>query len=268
MRIAYLVKNQETKQCLNFGHLSMFIVLTLASLTANAFQVNHRVAEGRNPASAFDEEVLTAPIEQKVLIQSLFAEDDAGVMRGVRDTLKSWDDTDQFAEKWHLQSTGLYNTPSISDRKLFISKNILRYADKRLAGEMKNAEEGSTLHSVGQVEKSLRPNATVAVSKYISFKFKVRVLQGKAVMEVRNPWLECNATVAANGKAKIVTKKDIAKTGTSAGVEYSVNDAQWISFVDQEITKNIKARMSSTTQPTSNDADKRIELNASFPFNL
>ena len=268
MRTQAFTKTLRINRCPNFRQLSLFTVLSLLSFSVYALDTTHKVAPTRAPASAFDEEVLTVPLEQKAFVQTLFTEDDAGVMKGMRDNLQGWNDVEEYAKKWDLESTGLYKTPTDKEKQKYLSKNLLRYADKRLSGEIRNAEEGSTMHSVGQVEKSLRPNATVAVSKYISFKFKVRVLQGKAIMEVRNPWIDCNATVGANGKAKVITKKDFKQLGTSTGVEYDVKEAQWIAFVDQEISKNIKARLSSTTQPDGNDADKRIELNASFPFNL
>lgn len=256
----------ETLGCINFRHLSLFTILTLLSLTASA--ITMREGASRSPASAFEEEVLTVPLEQKVMIQSLFAEDDAGVMKGTRDQLNSWEETEEYSKKWDLESTNLYKTPTTTDKTKFITKSLIRYADKRLAGEVKNASAGSAFHAVGKVEKSLRPNASVPLSKYISLKFKARVLQGKAIVDVRNPWIDCNATVGANGKAKILTKKDFNQLGTSTGVEYNVNDAQWIAFVDQEINKNVKARLSSTTQSDGNDADKRVEMSASFPFNL
>jgi hypothetical protein len=252
--------------CPNFRHLSLFTVLSL--LSVSAFSLEHKVASSRSPASAFDEEVLTVPLEQKVMVQSLFAEDDAGVMKGMRDSLNSWQEVEDFSQKWDLGSTHLYNTPTAQVKTKFIMKNLLRYADKRIAGEVRDAEEGSAFHAVGKVEKSLRPNIAVPVSKYISLKFKARVLQGKAIMDVRNPWIECNATVGANGKAKILTKKDFNQLGTSTGVEYNLNESQWVAFVDQEITTNIKARMSSTSMPNGVDADKKLEMTASFPFNL
>ncbi len=260
--------NLTNNSCPNIRHLSLFTFLTLTSVAAFGLEINNKIVTKRAPASAFEEEVLVAPYEQKASIKYIFAEDDAGVMRGMRDSLSSWDQTEEFKKTWHLESTSLYATPTTSEKSKYISSSILKYADKRLAGEMKNAEEGSTLYSVGKVEKSLRPNASVGVSKNISIKFKARVLQGKAIMDVKNPWVECSATVKANGKTNILTKKDFKELGTSTGVEYSVNESQWVAFVDQEITQNVKARVSSTTQPNGNDADKRVEMNASFPFNL
>lgn len=266
MKTVNLKTKFETIGCPNFRHLSLFTILTLISTTASAFTAIH--ATSRTPASAFEEEVLTVPLEQKAMVQTVFAEDDAGVMKGTRDQLNSWQATEDYAKTWNLESTGLYGAPKTSDKAKFISKNLIRYADKRLAGEMKNAEEGSALYTARTVEKSLRPNASVPVSKYISLKFKARVLQGKAVMDVKNPWIDCNATISANGKAKVLTKKDFNQLGTSTGIEYNVNDSQWIAFLDQEVTQNIKARVSSTGQSDGNDADKKVEMMASFPFNL
>lgn len=266
MKTVNLNMKLAKKGCSTFRHLSMLVLVSL--LSVDGFSFEQKVAASRSPASAFDEEVLTAPIEQKVMVQSLFAEDDAGVMRGMKESLTSWQDKEDYAKVWDLESTHLYKTPTTQEKTKFIAKNLVRYADKRLAGEMKNAEEGSALEKVSKVEKTLRPNASVPVSKYVSIKFKARVLQGKAIMEVRNPFVECSATVSANGKARVLTKKDFKQLGTSTGVEYNVNETQWVAFVDQEISKNIKARLSSSTMPNGADAEKRLELTASFPFNL
>lgn len=266
MKTLNLKTQFKSMGCQNFRHLSVFTILTVLSFSVSAFTVRDGVS--RAPASAFDEEVLTVPLEQKVLVDTIFAEDDAGVMRGVRDQLSAWESTEAYSKKWDLDSTNLYKTPATADKAQFITKSLIRYADKRLAGELKNADEGSALHAVGKVEKSLRPNASVPVTKYISLKFKARVLQGKAMVEVRNPWIDCNATVSADGKTRVLTKKDFQQLGTSTGIEYNVNEDQYIAFVDQEISKNIKARMSSTSQVGGNDADKRVEMTASFPFNL
>ena len=258
---------KRTTDCKKFLHLSMFSLLTL--LSADIFA---RTSD-RTPASAVpDEEVLTAPFEQKVLVQTLFAEDDAGVMRGVRTTLDGYQQTEEFAKKWHLERTGVYNTPSASEKKNFISSKILKYADKRLAGEIKNSEEGSSLHSIGKAEKSLRPNTEVGITKNVSLKFRARVLQGKAIMEVRNPWIECSAVASASGKVRVLTKKEFKEFGFSSGAEFTVTDGDSIIYADQELSQNVKARLSSNQvhhqKAFSNDADKRLEMMASFPFNL
>lgn len=267
MKVEKTLTIKKTIGCVSFRQLSLTLAICTFSFSAMSMDLK-KVINKRAPASAYEEEVLTVPVEIKPVVKTLFAEDDAGVMSGMRASLNKWEQTEEYAKKWDIQSTNLYNTPDTHQKTKFIVKNLMRYADKRLAGEMKNAEEGSAMASVSKMEKSLRPNASVPVNKYISVKFKARVLQGKAIVEVRNPWVDTSATIGANGKAKILTKKDFNQLGTSTGLEYNVNDAQWIAYVDQEINQNIKARLSSTSQPNGNDADKRMEMNASWPFNF
>lgn len=259
----------DTRNCLSFRQLSLFTLLSLVALDLKAADAVSRV--DRKPA-AIEEEILTVPLEKDANTESLFAEDDAGIMKGMKSSLEGWEKTEEFAKNWDLESTGLYNTPTTSQKRKFIAAKMLKYADKRLAGEMKKADEGSTLHKIGRVEKQLRPSASVPVSKFISLKFKARVLQGKAIMEVKNPWIECNATVSANGKTKIISKKDFQSLGLTTGAEYTVNNAEWIAYADQQVTNNIKARLSSTQERGegmfSNAADAKVEMTASFPFNL
>ncbi len=253
--------------CSTFRQLSMFTVLTLVSLNLSAFD-----GVSRGPA-AIEEEVLTVPFEREVpTVEFLFAEDDAGIMKEMKSTVDGWEKTEEFARVWDLESTHLYNTPETKDKQKYLSKRMMRYADKRFSGELKKAETGSTLHKVSKVEKQLRPSASVPVNKYISLKFKARVLQGKAIIEIRNPWVEANATVSLNGKTRILTKKDFKELGLSSGAEYSITESEWVAFIDQAISSNIKARVSSTQKDDkmmfSDDADARAEIMASFPFNL
>lgn len=247
-----------------------FIVLMLAAFSFNVFSrdLTYKV---RKPASAPDEEVMTVPNFDRPLLLTIFADDDGGVMAGMRNAVIDWNARDEYARNWNLESSGLYKTPTDTERRQYVMNRLLKYADKRLSGEVRNAEEGSTFHTVGKVEKSLRPNTEVQFSKLISLKFKVRVLQGKAIMEVRNPWVECNTTIAANGKVKLETKKEIKETGTTPGAEFQANSAEWIIYVDQKISENLKARVSSTQKNQSlfnNDADKKLEMTASFPFEM
>jgi len=259
--------NKRITDCKKFLHLSMFSLLTLLSADLYAGMYF------RAPASSVpDEEVLTAPYDQKVLIQTIFADDDAGVMSGVRSALESYQQTEDYAKKWNLESTGLYNTPTAGEKKNLIERNIIKYADKRLAGELRNSEEGSTLRSVAKAEKALRPNTEVGISKSVSVKFKARILQGKIIMDVKNPLLEVSATASASRKLRVLTKKEFKEIGFTSGAEFNFTDGDSIIYADQAITQNIKARISSNQTnhqaAFANDADKRVEMTASFPFNF
>jgi hypothetical protein len=256
-----------------FRHMSIVVLSALFTMATKAAPLNFDTNKiNRKIASAApEEEVLTVPMYDRPMLVTLFADDDAGIMQGMRESLNAWEKKEEYNKNWNLPNVGPYSIPENKEKRKMVSNRILKYADKRFAGEMKNAEEGSTLHSIGKVEKSLRPNAQVAVLPNITIKFKARVLQGKAIMEVRNPWIEYSTTLSANGNIKILSQKEFKEIGVKSGVEYSVRDSQWVAFIDQKITDSIFARASSTQNNRSifsNDADKRIEMHASFPFNL
>ncbi len=265
MKNLNLTKMKNLHNCLSFRHVLCGVILCL-TFKVIAEDSSTKQSITRKPA-AVEEEVLTVPLNEDSIFTNahIFAEDDAGVMKDMKDSLHSWEKTEEYARLWDIKSTGLYNTPTSSEKGKYISKKMLRYADKRLSGEMKNASEGTTLHKMKTVEKNLRPNAAVNVTKNFGFKFKARVLQGKAIVEVKNPWVECNATISANGKARVITRKEFKELGLASGAEYSVNDSEFLTYVDQQLTDNIKARVSNTNGATD---ESRAELTASFPFNL
>lgn len=274
MKTMIMMNAKNLHDCLKFRQsvCAVFVTLTfsytgLVHSTDTQSQKEKTFKVDRKPA-AVDEEVLTVPLsndESFFTNDNMFAEDDAGVMKDMKASLGAWEATEEYARVWNLQDTGLYNTPTTSQKGKYISKKMLRYADKRFSGEMKKADEGSALHSMSRVEKNLRPNAAVNVSKNFGFKFKARVLQGKAIVDVKNPWIECNATVAVNGKAKLITRKEFKEVGMASGAEFSVNDSTFLTYVDQQVTDNVKARISNTSGV---NADSRLEMMASFPFNL
>lgn len=266
MKTMMKMNKKNLHNCLTFRQ-SLCALFACISFSVCAGEVATKSNSLSRKPAAVDEEVLTVPLTNEGFFtnENIFAEDDAGVMKDMKASFRGWEATEEYARTWNLQDTGLYNTPTTSQKAKYISKKILRYADKRLSGEMKKADEGSALHSMSRVEKNLRPNAAVNVSKNFGFKFKARVLQGKAIVDVKNPWVECNATVGVNGKAKLITRKEFKEVGMASGAEYSVNDSTLLTYIDQQVTDNVKARISNTS---GNDADSRLEMMASFPFNL
>ncbi len=185
MKSMKTIKLKNLHTCLNFKHPMLIIFACLSFSISAADNLNNK-SVSRAPA-AVDEEVLTIPFNNEDSFftnDNMFAEDDAGVMKDMKTNLSNWEKTEEYARVWDLQRTGLYVTPTSSEKGKYISKRLLRYADKRLSGEMKKADEGSTLHKVSRVEKNLRPNASVNMSKNFGLKFKARVLQGKAIVEV------------------------------------------------------------------------------------
>ena len=226
---------------------------------------------GRKPASVMPaDDVEIAPLEQKLWINRVLVEDDAGVMRKIKNNLQKWETTDDYARNWNLSSTGLYVTPTEDQRKTYLSKQLLKYVDKRISGEVKSAEEGSALHTVGQVQEALKPNTTVEVSPLLKFRFRARVLEREARMIVENPWFEYDAQVGLDGYAVMNMRKRFDQLGLSANIVYKVSEGNWETYIDKSITQNISSRLSSTqsdnTMAFTGEADTVLSFVYSSPF--
>lgn len=226
---------------------------------------------GRKPASLMPaDDVGTVPLEQKLWVNRVLIEDDAGVMRQIKNDLLSWDRTDTYARNWNLSSTGLFVTPTDDQRKTYLSKQILKYADKRISGEVKRAEEGSTLHKVGQVQEALKPNTTVEVSPLLKFRFRARVLEREARMIVENPWFEYDAKISLSGYAEMNMRKRFDQYGLSANIVYKVSEGHWETYIDKSITQKISSRLSSTqsdkTMAFTGEANTVLSFVYSSPF--
>lgn len=257
------------------GQMKLGLTAFVLSFTAFCFSSNAHELKHKNSRkiASVEEEVLTVPVTKSTFSKEvIFQEDDSGVMKGMKDDLNEWEKKREFAELWDLEGIQFYEAPSANDQKKYLGKKVLRYLDRRLNGEMKKAQEGSALHSIKTVEKSLRPDATVAMTKNFSMKFKFRALQGKLITDFRNPWIESNITVGANGKIKFITKKNFKDIGLTSGTELSITESTLLAYIDQEFTQNIKGRVSTYQEHGmnifGNDADTRVEVIASFPFNL
>lgn len=283
------VKTKESLiNCLKFGHLSV-LCLSLISGTislAGPFPEDDmentimlqmlnpsQKVRGRGPSNFVpDDQIQPLPIDSKSWTQQILVEDDAGVLAGVRKDLTEWQQTKEYAKTWNLESTGVYDVQTVDEKKAYLQKMILKYADKRLSGEVKNAEEGSALHSVGQAQKALKPNAEASVSENIKLKFKARILQGKAIMEVKNPYVKYSTTANLKGEVNLDASKEFKELGVNttanyradednlkvnivksfkeldvqASIDYQVSEETWTASLQKPLYKNLIGRVSSS----------------------
>ncbi|MCO4793165.1 MAG: hypothetical protein KC493_05615 [Bacteriovoracaceae bacterium] len=228
---------------------------------------------GRSPANFIpDTEIEPIPLQNRIWLQNLLVEDNSGVLASIRANIQGWEATEEYAKNWNLESTGLYDTPKRATKKAFLNKWLLKYFDKRLAGEIRNSQEGSTLHAVGKVHQTLRPNTEVGLTKKIKVKFKARVLQGRAIARVENPWVDTHATVNIDGEVNVQMKKSLSDIGVTAGINYNANEGRYLAHVDKKLTEKITARVSSNQKDdemmfdVDEKVDKRLEFFFHTPF--
>jgi hypothetical protein len=244
---------------------ALFLILLIPTLA---------LAQGNKRAPAHfvpNDDVDPQPIvENRLWLQDIFTKDDEGHLDATRNQISEWKNTEEYAQNWNVKSTGLYNTPDEKEKKSYFNRQILKYADKRLAGEVKNSEEGSVLQTVGQAQKALAPSTQVGVSQNVKIKFRARVLQGKAMMTIENPYIDHETEVRASGSVNMKTEKNLKSIGLLAGVDYAVTEKTWTARFDKKITERISARISSIqtdkTMAFSADSDRIVQVMYSLPF--
>ncbi len=217
-----------------------------------------------------DDQIEPMPMEQRLWIQEILVDDQAGVLETTRANFEYWREKEEYVRRWKIEPTGNLVTPSPESKRNYLTKQLLKYADKRISGEIKQAEEGSTFHSIGQVEKALSPNTEAKISKTISVKLRGKVLQGKAVLLVKNPWVNYHANIKLNGRVDMHFEKDLTELGVKTALDYSVHDGIYVARIEKPLTAEINARFSATQKhdraPFDSASDTRIELTYSRGF--
>lgn len=227
---------------------------------------------GRTPSNFVPNDEVEATLEKNkgLWIDRVMVEDDRGVLKKIKKDMNTWNDKEEYAKQWNLESTGLYKTPTNERKVKYLQKNLLKYLDKRISGEVKRAEKGSTLHSVGQAQKALKPQTKVQLGSRTKLRIKAKVLQGKAFVIVNNPYVKHETTVRVNGKVKMNFKRELKDLGMEANIDYRVKDGEWTAYVDKGITKNVIARVSSEqndkTMAFTKNTNRTVELMYSHRF--
>ncbi len=220
---------------------------------------------GRAPSSyAPSDDLAPSPLEKESFASQIWAEDSAGILQSMQRDFNRWEMMDEYAKNRNLQSTGLYSTPDTQMRTRYLRKRMVKYLDRRLAGEMKGAKKGSTLHRMKQVQKSLRPAAEAQVSKRIKLKFKARLLEGRAIARIENPWVKTEISNKIGGSTEIKAIRDIASLKVSASVNYQVDKSQWEMAVNRPLSPSLNARVSSLQSDKemvfAESSDQKAEL--------
>lgn len=216
------------------------------------------------------DEVITVPISEKKWIDEVMAEDDDGVLKSMQNQFTFWQEQEEYGQRWNLTSTGITHEATHKEKKSYLARNSLKYLDRRVSGEAKRADKNSAIAKVGQMQTALAPNSQVQMSENIRVKFKARLLQGKAMMDVDNPYFFMETTLSANGKLNLEMNKEMKDVGVKTQVNYDISAKQWVAMVNKSITETLSGRVSSTQADKSmmftDESDRRYELLYSRPF--
>lgn len=199
---------------------------------------------GRAPASIMGaDDLYVSPMEQEIWLNTIMIEDDRGILSSISNNLQQWESIDEYAAQWNLTSTGLYQTPTYDQRKSYLSKHLLKYVDRRISGEVKNAEEGSTFHTVGQVQENLKPETSVQMAPNFRLRFKARVLEGQANMVVENPYFNNTTTFNYKGHLNVNLNKEFTDLKVRTNLDVNYNDGIWQASLDRPLADNVTGRI-------------------------
>ncbi|OFZ24323.1 MAG: hypothetical protein A2381_04825 [Bdellovibrionales bacterium RIFOXYB1_FULL_37_110] len=240
----------------------MFLTMVFMALVAIA----NEDLVNRAPANFIpDDDIEITPFEQTLWIENAMQEDDAGVLRSMKNEVMKWQEKREYAHNWNLESTGLYFYPEQAEQTRFIEKNMLKYFDKRLSGEVKKAEEGSTLAKVGKAHQALKPSAEVGVFSKVKIKFKAQILLRQARVHLENPWVQYYFFANSDGDLRMHMKKDFSSFETYANLDYDIDDKYWEASVSKKLYNNIYGTILSHQTPKqmmfSHESDKIIKIN-------
>lgn len=217
-----------------------------------------------------NDRVAISPQRNESWTAKILVEDDAGVLNSVRDNLQKWQEMEEYRQNWALDGMRMYDTPDRGGKVAYLNSQLLKYLDKRLSGEVNSAEEGSTLHQVGQVQKALKPNAEARVSEKVKVKFKARLLQREATVRVDNPWVEYNTNINSQGEINMHAGREIKFIGVKTNVDYNVKQGHWITSIDKPLNENLTARLSSAQSDRQmafgEETDRTLQFIYSAPF--
>lgn len=256
--------------CLSLRHF-VCALSVLGALMAPCNSSNAQRAPSRAPANFVpDDQIEPLPLEQKLWIQEILIDDDAGVLNAVRSNFEHWQEKEEYVRRWKVEAVGPLATPTQEQKKAYLMKQLLRYADKRISGEIKNSEEGSTFHNIGQVEQALSPKVEAKISSNIKVKVRAKVLRGEAIILLNNPWIDNSITVKLNGRVNVHMEKTLEDFGVRTAVDFDVKDGIYVARVEKPLTEEITARISATQDmgdaPFTGDSDSRIELSYTRGF--
>jgi hypothetical protein len=260
----------------NFVQIVLIVFISLSAQAESSllkkFNPNYKI-QSRDPQSyVADVDFTPVPDVEESWLSNVLVEDQAGVLSSIRHDLELWQEREEYVTNWNLESTGLYTIVSEDRKRAYLGKKLLKYADKRLSGEIKDAEEGSALAAVGTAQKALRAESKVSVAKNIKLKFKARVLQGKAIMKVVNPYVSYTTTYSFTSGLNMNINKEFKAIRTVASVDYKVADGQYTANLDKKITDKINARISSSQKVDSGiftpESNSTFRVMYSTPFNF
>ncbi len=255
----------------------MVAALVLMSFESKA-QDTFRNYVSRGPASYIpDDDVIVKPIDNELsFYQQYVASDNSQDVAISRNQIKIWNDNQQFADQYGLDSTltgSSYFVPTPEQKFEYFQDRYMRYLRNKGEQPLKDAPKNwyedyrasNEVDTIDHMEEQFKKNNGTAKSgkdlpemfqtkkislwKKTNFIFQPRVDQGLVVVGIKGPIAYARAWIGVNGRTEINVQKTIDSIGSRFMVNYYVETGRYFTSIDQRLVNNFSARVTSQKNP-------------------
>ena len=112
----------------------------------------------------------------------------------------------------------------------------------------------------------MNPKAEIALFGKIKIKTKARILEGRAIFQVKNPWAKVNFSTNLKGNMDMEVARDIKALKLKTALHYKMSEGHWSVAIDRSLTQNLRARISSSQSDKNLAFGKNSKQNFELTF--
>jgi hypothetical protein len=260
-------------------------------LTAFAFGQTAPQTQERKPASYVpDDDVIVKPIQNELsFYQQYVASDVSNDVVQARNQLKVWNDNQNFAEQYGLDSTlagSPYFVPTPEEKWQYFKDRYLRYLRRRGEQPIKDMPKNwyqeyrasNEVDTIDEMEARFRATTKVSreepsnnsspaqemtakqVWKKTRFIFQPRLDQGLVIVGFRSPIAYARAWVGVNGETEVNVQQSIDSIGFRLMYNYFAHSGKYFTSADQRIMENVYVRYTTSKDPDTKIKDDTLML--------
>lgn len=238
--------------------------------------------QSRMPASYIpDDDVIVTPVDNELsFYQQYVVSDKSEDVAKSRNQLKIWNDNQQFADQYGMDSTlagSSFFVPTADEKFDYFKDKYMRYLrrkgeqplkdapknwyqDYRASNEVDTIDEMETRFksttrkgiSGKELPEALREKE-VSVWKQTKFIFQPRVDQGLVIVGFRSPIAFTRAWVGVNGQTEVNVQKSFDSVGFRVMFNYYAHTGRYFTSADQRLADNLYARVTSIKNPEAKE---------------
>lgn len=281
----------QLEKYLGFRQSMVFVLMFFTGMAQG--QATPKFYVTRAPASYIpDDDVIVKPVDNELsFYQQYVASDKSAEVMSSRNQLKIWNDNQQFAEEYGMDSTlagSSFFVPTSDAKFQYFKDKYMRYLRRKGEQPLKDAPKNwyqdyrasNEIDTIDEMEarfkKSTNSGKTnkmlpdsfkqkeVNLWKETKFIFQPRVDQGLIIVGIKGPIAHARAWVGVNGETEVNVQKSVDSIGFRLMFNYYAHTGSYFTSADQRVVENLYARVTSQrnagTKGNSDNQDNTLML--------